>query len=282
VELLEREIPVTWLSSTGRFFGRLDSTAAVNIERQREQFRRGDDRPFCLQLAKAFILGKIRNSRVVLRRYNRDLKLEEVEKIINDLKIHGESMERAESLDQLLGYEGTCSRIYFRGLSLLVSDTFKFKGRNRQPPRDYFNSLLSFGYTMLLYEIYTVLVNKGLHPYAGFMHQIKRGHPALASDMIEEWRPVIVDSAVMNIAQNDIYKPDYFVVDEKTGGVYLDKITSKDFIGRFESKINATHHYLPYLDHPTSFRESIQFQAGTLVKAIENNDPGLYKPVLIR
>lgn len=282
-DLLEREIPVTWLSSIGRFFGRLESTKGINIERQREQFRKADDEDFCLALSRSFISGKIKNSRVVLRRYNRNRNLSEVEEIIGSLKNMAQKASNAESTEQLMGYEGTASRLYFKGLSLLVSDNFKFSGRTRQPPTDPFNSMLSFGYTLLMYEVYTVLVNKGLHPYAGFLHKIRRGHPALASDLMEEWRSIIVESTVMNIAQNDFYKLKYFTEpDKRTGGVYLDRTTSKDFIKRFETKVNNSHNYLPYVDYKTSFRESMQFQAGALAKAVENNDPTLYRPVLIR
>jgi CRISPR-associated protein Cas1 len=282
VELLEREIPVTWLSKTGKFFGRLESTAGINIERQREQFRRGDDSMFCLTLSKSFISAKIKNSRVLLRRYNRDLKNKRIDEIIEDLANLADSAENAIDINQLMGFEGAAGKAYFSGMSLLVSNFFRFKGRTKQPPKDPFNSLLSFGYTLLLYEVYTAIENKGLHPYAGFLHQIRRGHPALASDLIEEWRPIIVDSMVMNIAQNDIYKPDYFTTNEETGGVYLDRLTSRDFIERFEDKIKTVHHYLSYIDHSTSFRESIQFQVGSLVKAIEEKDPSLYRPVVIR
>jgi CRISP-associated protein Cas1 len=281
VELLEREIPVTWLSSTGKFFGRLESTAGVNIERQREQFRRGDDEVFCLALSKSFISGKVRNSRVVLRRYNRKTENKDVNKTIDTLAEICEKIEKSQNISELMGYEGNASKLYFKSMACLVSENFRFSGRSKQPPKDPFNSLLSFGYTLLLYEIYTVLVDRGLHPYAGFMHCVRRGHPALASDLIEEWRPVIVDSLVMNIAQNDIYKPDYFIQGEN-GGVYLDIPSSRDFVQRFETKIKHSTDYLPYVDYKTTFRESIQFQAGALAKAIEENDPALYRPVVIR
>lgn len=282
IEMLEREIPVTWLSGTGRFFGRLESTAGINIERQRDQFRRGDDPSFCLTLSKSFIGAKIKNSRVLLRRFNRETNNPKVEKIIEDLAELAEKADNASDINQLMGFEGYAGKMYFTGMSFLVSNFFRFKGRTKQPPKDPFNSLLSFGYTLLLYELYTAITNKGLHPYAGFLHQIRKGHPALASDLIEEWRPVIVDSMVMNIARKDIYKPDYFVNDEESGGVYLDKITSRDFIERFEDRIKTEHHYLAYIDHSTSFRESIQFQVGSLAKAIEENNASIYRPVIIR
>ncbi len=282
-EFLNREIPVTWLSHSGKFYGRLESTTGVNIERQRQQFRMAENPEFCLILAKSFITGKIRNSRVVIRNYNRNKNLPEITNILDELKIYTKKAEQAKTIEEILGYEGNSSRLYFKAMSALASPTFKFSGRTRQPPTDFFNSLLSFGYTLLMYEFYTVIVNKGLHPYLAFLHKIRRGHPALCSDLMEEWRPVIVDSLVMNIAQNDIYKPEYFVKPDKAdGGVFLDRDNSKDFIKRFENKIRYSTKYLPYVDYPTSFRESIMFQAGAIARAVEEEDPSLYRPVLIR
>lgn len=283
MELLEREIPVTWLSSTGKFFGRLEATTGINIHRQREQFRRGDDEEFCLTLAKSFISAKIRNSSVLLRRYNRDRQVDHVKEVIEELKVYSRKVQDADNLSQLMGYEGNASKIYFRSLGLLTPSDFKFSRRTRQPPQDPFNSLLSFGYTLLLYEIYTAIVNRGLHPYAGFLHQPKRGHPALASDMIEEWRALIVDSMVMNLVINDrILVEDFEQPDPKTGGVYLNREATREFIKRFENKLRQTSKYLAYVDYSLNFRESFVFQAGAIAKAIEENDPTIYRPVTIR
>ena len=281
-ELLEREIPLTWLSGIGKFWGRLEPTTYINIDRQREQFRRGDDIIFCHELSKSFIIGKIKNCQVVLRRYNRNLNSQRVEEIINELKRYHQKICETESIEQLMGYEGNASRIYFEALGLLVKDDFKFKGRSKQPPRDPFNSLLSFGYTLLLYEIYTAITNKGLHPYAGFMHKIRKGHPALASDLIEEWRAVIVDSLVMGLIQTNIITIDDFQEPAENGGVYLNRDASKVFIQKFEERLRQHNSYLTYVEYPLSFRESLQFQVGTLVKAVEENDPSIYRPVVIR
>jgi CRISPR-associated protein Cas1 len=281
-ELMEREIPLTWLSDTGKFFGRLEPTTTINIQRQREQFRRADDEIFAFELAKSFITAKIRNCRVLLNRYNRDRKIERVQEIQNELKDWILKACKADNHSQLLGYEGNASRLYFEALSYLVPVGFKFKGRSKQPPTDPFNSLLSFGYTLLLYEIYTAIASKGLHPYAGFMHQIRRGHPALASDLIEEWRPVIVDSLVLNLIGNRIINEEDFRPPAENGGVYLNRYASKIFISKFEQRIRSTNSYLDYVDYPLSFRESLQLQAGSLVKAIENDDPTIYRPVNIK
>ena len=283
IELLEREIPVNWLSSTGKFYGRLEPTTRVNITRQREQFRRSDDVDFSLKLSKAFISGKIKNCQVVLRRYNRNFDYDEVQENIEELKRYVIKISEAESVEQLLGYEGNSAKIYFSSLGKMVKEEFKFDKRTRRPPKDKFNCLLSFGYTLLLYEIYTAIVNKGMNPYCSYLHKIRSGHPALASDLIEEWRPTIVDSLVMNLVQMKIITEEHFLPqDESTGGVFLTKEGLKIFIRKFEERLKQHNSYLSYVDYPLSFRESLQFQVGSLVKAVEENEAEIYRAVLIR
>lgn len=281
-ELLEREIPLTWLSETGKFFGRLEPTTSINILRQREQFRRADDEIFCHEFSKAIITAKIKNSRVILRRYNYNKEHSRITEILQELSSYVLKVNQTENINQILGYEGNSSRLYFEGLSLLVKEEFKFSGRSKQPPRDPFNSLISFGYTLLLYEIYTALIHKGLNPYASYMHQPRKGHPALASDLIEEWRSVLVDSMVMKSISSNMLTPEDFKPPADNGGIYLTQSASKIFIQTFEKRIRASNSYVEYVDYPLSFRESIQFQVGSLVKAIEENDPCIYRPVVIK
>ncbi|MGI6450491.1 MAG: CRISPR-associated endonuclease Cas1 [Desulfitobacteriia bacterium] len=281
-ELLERGIPLTYLSKSGAFYGRLESTKHINIERQREQFRKGDDKRFCLGFAKRIITAKINNQCVILRRYNRYKDQKKVEGIIHELSKYLAGIERAKKIDEILGYEGASAKKYFEALALLVKKEFAFKGRNRMPPRDPFNSLLSLGYTLLMYEIYTAVVNKGLHPYAGFLHQDKHGHPALVSDLMEEWRPVIVDSLVTSILNSGTLKPADFTVSQENNAVLLEKGTLKLYLKEFEKKIRTEAKYLTYINNSVSFRRAIQHQASHMAKAIEENDSSLYHPVRIR
>jgi CRISPR-associated protein Cas1 len=109
----------------------------------------------------------------------------------------------------ILGYEGASAKKYLKLWHCFQKRNLHSKG-NRMPPRDPFNSLLSLGHTLLMYEIYTAVVNKGLHPSAGFLHQDKHGHPALVSDLMEEWRPVIVDSLVTSILNRRYFKASRF------------------------------------------------------------------------
>lgn len=281
-ELLRRGLPVTYLATNGQYYGRLESTRHINIERQRCQFRLGDDTVFCLAFARKIIEAKTHNQIVILRRYNRDKAKESVKNYLHDMELVQKKVTSANSLEQLMGYEGNCAKLYFKGLSQLVHPDFPFSGRNKQPPRDPFNSLLSFGYTLLLYDMYGAIVNKGLHPYAGFLHQDRRGHPALGSDLIEEWRAVIVDALVMSLLNQGTFSPEDFTQADETGGVYLNKQASKIFLKEYQKKLRVQTSYLGTTVEKMSFRGAMQYQVNALTKAIEQNDLELYQPFRIR
>jgi len=135
---------------------------------------------------------------------------------------------------------------------------------------------------LLMYEVYNAIALKGLNPYAGFMHKDKHGHPALASDLLEEWRPVIVDSLVMNLLNNQGFSKDDFVKDSESEAVFIEKTAIKKFVRSFEDKIRTETSYLSYIDYPVSFRKAILFQVGVVIKAIEENNPSIYLPIRLR
>lgn len=280
--MLERGISIIWLSHRGKFFGKLESTSDVNITRQRKQFELSSDPKFCLQFSKKIISAKVNNQKVVIRRYNRNMSIPELEKQIKDLNILLDKIDSATSVPNLLGYEGNASRVYFSALSRFVDGEFKFNGRNKRPPRDRFNSMLSFAYTLLMYDIYTAILTKKLHPYAGFLHQDKESHPSLASDLMEEWRAVLADSMVLNAIHRNKIDPNDFERDEETGGIYMGKSSSKIFIKDYESKINTPSEYLGYLGYNLTFRRAAVEQANRLCHAIESEDPEIYEPIRIR
>lgn len=281
-ELLENGIPMTFVDAGSKFEGRLESVLHYNIERQAVQFERYQDRDFCLQVAKKIIHGKLNNSRVVLRRYNRELCNERVKQIIADMESYEEKISQSESIAQLCGYEGMFSKLYFEGLSKVVCEDFSFSGRSKRPPKDPLNSLLSFGYTLLVYEIYTSLTHKGLSPFVGFMHRLKNGHPALASDLMEEWRPLIVDSLVLKLVNGGTFKPADFELDSDSGGVYLNREDSKEFIKRFETRLLQTNNYIQEAQRPMTFRETLQYQINALTNTLEQTNPELYNAIIIR
>ncbi len=280
--LLRREINLTWLGINGKFYGRLESTQNVNVLRHKMQFEVIDDAEFSLSITKKILTAKINNQFIIAKRYLRNRQ----EVIANDqltrMNIYKNKIDLTNSIEEARGYEGGAAKEYFKILSMVTEEGFRFEGRNRQPPTDKFNSLLSFGYTLLFYEVYTAIVNKGLNPYVSIIHSLRNGHPALCSDLMEEFRAVIIDSLVMYCISKSIIKETDFEKPNDEGGIYLKKEAAKTFIAEYEKKIRTKTKYLSYTDFDVSFRRAIELQIGQLIKAMENRNAENYMPVTVR
>lgn len=181
-----------------------------------------------------------------------------------------------------MGYEGNAAKYYFAGLSKLVEPEFKFTGRNRRPPRDPFNAMISLGYTIIFYEIYAELENQSIIPYVGFVHQLHEKHPTLVSDLLEEWRAVIVDATVMSMIQGHEIDISEFESDEETGGVFISDSGVRSFVRKLEKKMSSGMNYLSYLDNPVSFRRGIWWQTKMLSRCIDQGRLEDYTPLRIR
>jgi len=280
VECLKRGIPISYYSRVGSYFGQLESTGHVRVERQRMQCRLYDSE-FALELGKRIMQAKIRNQEVVLSRYWRrsNCSLSEEMKM---MRISERKIVNCNNIDQLIGYEGTAARYYFQGLSKLVDDPFKFQGRSRRPPKDEFNSMLSLGYSILMNEIYGKIQVKGLNPYFGFIHRDREKHPTLVSDLMEEWRAVIVDSMVMSLANGHEILLEDFQHNATDKAYYLTNKGMQKFIKKFDKKLCTETKYLKYVEYQVSFRRAMDLQIEQLIKAMESEDASLYQPVQIR
>lgn len=193
-ELCKREIPISYLSSGGWFYGLTTGMTHKNVELRRRQYAVAADSRQCLILARRFVQAKIANCRTVLRRNHSAAP----DAVLRDLKRDQEHAGEAESLEVLLGIEGTAARRYFSEFAGMIKDggsvgQFDFDGRNRRPPRDPVNALLSLMYAMLAREWTMILQAVGLDPYLGVYHQPRYGRPALALDLMEEFRPLVAD-----------------------------------------------------------------------------------------
>ena len=278
---LEDGISVTMLSTGGHYFGRLVSTSHMNARRLKKQIYLSDNSEQTLLLGKKIMSCKIHNQKVLLRRYARNNTADISDKI-REITALEKVLERSNSLDQLLGYEGAAARAYFDALSRLIRPEFAFKGRNRRPPKDPFNAMISLGYTILFYEIFAEIENRSLSPYVGFIHRIKENHPALVSDFLEEWRAVIVDATVMSMIQGNEISPEDFQKDEETEGIFLNKKALQNYIRKLESKMRSSMHYLDYLENPVSFRKGIWWQIKSLSSCVDNSVFTDYDPLRIR
>ena len=191
-------------------------------------------------------------------------------------------VKESTTIEQLMGFEGGAARTYFKTLGKLIDPDFSFKGRSRRPPQDPFNSLISLGYSIILNEIYGKLEAKGLNPYFGFMHKDRERHPTLASDLMEEWRAVLIDSTALSMLNGHELGHEDFYTNLEEPGVFLTKEALKSYLKKLENKFRADNHYLNYIDRGVSFRQALDLQVGQLIKAMEAEDAMVYMPVIIR
>lgn len=273
---LTRGIPVSFFSTKGKYFGKLYTTSHGNIFRLKRQVEAAENEDFALGIAKKFVAAKSNNQITILRRQNRANG--KMDSKIREIQILRRKLDSVATVPELMGYEGSIARIYFRGLSKSVPQAFAFCGRNKQPPRDSFNSLLSLGYSILLNEIVGNLEAVGLHPFCGFLHQDRERHMTLASDMIEELRAPIVDSLAIKLC-NHVFSPEDFEI--QNGGCFLKQETLKIFLRELEEKLMRLQNYRQD-ENPMSFRKALGLQSRDLVRAIEDMDPERYTPLWIR
>jgi CRISPR-associated protein Cas1 len=280
-ELAAREITIMHLSYGGWLSAVTTPPPHKNIELRRRQFAAAADPSACLELARSFVSGKIRNARTLLRRNARDLP----DGALHRLAESRRRAERADSLPQLLGIEGTAAREYFAGFSLMfkpaadsVAPSFAFESRNRRPPRDPVNALLSLLYSMLAKEITVALIGVGFDPYMGFYHQTHYGRPSLALDLMEEFRPLVADSVVIGLINNGEVSQSDFI--ERAGAVALTTNGRKSVIKAFERRLETviTH---PRFGYAISYRRVFEVQARLLARYL-SGEIGFYPPFLTR
>ena len=263
-ELMRRNIPVTWPTYGGWFLGHTVGAGHANVELRTAQYKGSFDDSVCLKLARGWVQAKIRNSRTLLRRNWRTD--DSPDTVLTDLKRLADRAGRTRSMSTLLGVEGAAAARFFGHLTAMLKNTgsadlFDMKNRNRRPPTDPVNALLSFGYAMLTRTFVTVLSGAGFDPYRGFYHQPRYGRPALALDMMEPFRPLIVDSVVVTAINNgEICQTDFV---RSPIGVALSAAGRKRFLGTFERRLGqeVTH---PTFGYRVEYRRLLEIQARLL------------------
>jgi len=267
-ELMARNIPISWHSFGGWFMGHSIGTGHKNVELRRAQFRTADDHAACLRLAKGLVDAKIRNCRTLLRR---NWKGEDApDALLEDLNGDLRRVVRAPDLQGLLGCEGSAAARYFGAFRHLIRPSgpadnfaFDFSTRNRRPPTDPVNAMLSYAYALLVRTWHVALSAVGFDPYLGFYHQPRYGRPALSLDLMEPFRPLVADSTVIQAINNGEVKPADFV--QAAGSVSLTPDGRKRFIGTFERRmaLEVTH---PLFGYRVSYRRLLDIQARLLAR----------------
>ena len=281
-KLLSKGINITYLSKKGYNFGRLENSNKVNIERQRLQFKKSEDIFYSLEISKKFIEGKIRNQRTVLLRANKQLKNKEIKEKIELMKRYIAKIEYVNDIESLMGMEGFCAKIYFDSLNYILNEEYRFKNRSKRPPRDPFNSIISFGYALLYNEVFNILGSKGLNPYVAFLHKDRNKHAALCSDIMEEFRPILIDTLSIYLLNNDKIIKEDFIFNVKNNSVLLNKDGVSKVVSEFEKRILQKVSYVKEVNYKMNFREIIEYQILLLIKSMIENNPKIYKAVLIR
>jgi CRISPR-associated protein Cas1 len=275
--LLQNGTGLTIINQSGRLLGRLVPPTLKNITLRQQQYQRGSDPLFCLGLSKSFITGKVRNEGVIvsrLRRRNPAIQQE----ISNRIHQARKQIQHAQDLAELRGIEGKSARMYFLAFRQSLREGWQFGSRSHHPPKDEVNALLGLAYTLLCENMITALEVVGLDPYEGFFHADKYGRPALALDIMEEFRHVIADSVVLRLINKRILKPKDFQVKDK-GYILKQHALSKFFIAyqhRIQTEI--TH---PVYYKKLSYQKCFEVQARLLRKVIEGEEE-VYKPFIIR
>ncbi len=312
--LLDHGVGLSLISSSGRLRGRLIAAEARNLPLRHKQYARAADERFCLEISRAIVAGKLRNCRTLARRMVRGqarnpasaeepAQLHRVEKgpepaasqtVGADLTNTPTAAARATidritralaqvpgavDLAELRGLEGSGSQAYFTILKATLRAELTFERRSRRPPKDPANALLSLAYTLLTNAIFTACEVAGLDAYDGFFHADKYGRPALALDLVEEFRPIVADSVVLTVVNNRMIDADDFT-EADDGGTYLTRRALRKFVAQFGRRLN-TPVYHAEAERALSYQKVFEVQARRLRKCIESGQPE-YRPFLAK
>jgi len=265
--LLQEGVGLSLVSRSGELQGRLMPPTGKNVALRRQQYARAQDPAFCLAVSRAIVAGKLRNCRALARRWART-RPEIPAAVIQRIDDAVDQAPVAPDLAALRGVEGAGARAYFAvWRHALDAPDIDFEKRTRRPPRDPANALLSLGYTLLTDNLITACEIVGLDPYDGFFHADKYGRPALALDLMEEFRGPIVDSVVLNTLNRHMLAADDFEPGPQ-GGVYLKRHALRTFFEQYSARLNTQVRH-PESGRRLTYQQYLEVQARCLRRVIE-------------
>lgn len=276
--LLRHHIPLQFINRRGKLLGRVLPPTPHNLPLRQQQFRRNDDPAFCLDLARQIVTGKIRNQRTMaLRLARRQPNLSSTH--ATELKASIQQAIGAPTLDSLRGIEGNGARVYFHLYRQAFDPHWQFTKRTRRPPKDPVNALLSLGYTLLTNAMITALETVGLDPYLGYLHAEKYGRPALALDLVEEFRTPVIDSLVLMLLRRRTLQLDDFIHSDEDEGTVLTSAGLRRFLYKFTARLDQPIR-VRSLGRAISYRKLFEVQARHLARTIQ--DGKAYQPFRAR
>jgi len=276
---MQNQIEIIFVSSHGNYFGRMDGLVSSDPFLREQQYRRMRDREFCNELSKRMLRTKILNQRRLLMHLLRRANREPLSAPITALAEIADRIHGASSWSEAMGHEGAAARQYFFALGAVCGSEWAFTTRQRRPPPDPVNSMLSFGYTLLFQEAVTACLAAGLDPYASFIHRPRIGRQSLALDLMEEFRPCIIDSVVMRMIRTRMISPlDFEMSGEDKPMCRLSKSARNTMLEALETR------FLTEFSHPSygrkmSWRQALGLHAKSLAVAVSAGADA-YKPVI--
>jgi len=264
-------VPVHFTTTRGRWLGAFYPNANGHALRRLRQYDLARNAKFALTIAKRAVVAKIRNSRRVLQRLgaNRDMAAaaEQLD-ACNTLLAMANQAEGADNLDSLRGCEGYAAAVYFKRISAFFPEELPFNGRNRRPPRDAANALMSWTYTIVLGEVDCAVRTAGLDPCLGFLHEISYGRPSLSLDLLEPLRPSLCDMLVLRLLNHKLLRPEHFEYHADDGGTYLSEQGRRTFFPEYERTMQRRFSPSKNASH-TDFRNLIRKQVEETLRAME-------------
>jgi len=288
-----RDVAISFLSEYGRFMARVTGPTSGNVLLRREQYRRTDDAAGTAEIARAIVTAKVASSRSLLARALRQRAADDVgtaalrsavlelKRLLGDLGRQRRPEEVTE-LDHIRGIEGAAARAYFQVFDHLIlkqKADFRFAGRNRRPPLDRINALLSFTYTLLRHDVAAALECVGLDPAVGFLHRERPGRPSLALDLMEEFRAFFADRLVLSLVNLKQVQAEGFEMGE-SGAVWMNDATRKELLAAYQKRKQSevTH---PFLNEKTTVGMLFHLQALLLARYLRGDLDG-YPPFAMR
>ncbi len=275
----EKDVTISFLTEWGRFLARVQGPVSGNVLLRREQYRRADDMNASAQMAKSVLTGKLANCRTVLQRALRDhsekLNADEVREASKRITNSLQRVQTNLELNVLRGVEGDAAHIYFSVFDHLITsqkDDFVFHKRNRRPPLDYVNCLLSFIYTLVLHDVRSALESVGLDPAVGFLHRDRPGRPGLALDLMEEFRPFLADRLVLSLINlNQVQKNGFREME--SGAVLMNDETRKTVLVAYQKR-KQDEIFHPFLEEKVTIGLLFHMQALLLARCLRGDLDG--------
>ncbi|MBZ8182023.1 type I-D CRISPR-associated endonuclease Cas1d [Oscillatoria salina] len=279
-ELLQRNIPLSYFTHTGRYLGRLEPEVTKNIFLRKAQWNAAGETPQAIHLVQGFVRGKLKNYRNSLRRRDRENSHQKLQTGITQIEQALAPIETTNNINSLRGLEGAGSKAYFGCFNQLIKNAdFEFKKRKRRPPTDPVNSLLSFGYSLLRHDIQSAVNIVGFDPYLGYLHLEHYGRPSLALDLMEEFRPLVVDAVVLSALNKRSLTLDDFTSEPLSEAVSLTKDGLKTFLRLYEQKKQSKFKH-PVLKRQCTYQEAFEIQARLLAKYLMG-ETDKYPPLVL-